>query len=114
MTTFVEHRMLTSFRLYFVDIVNHDARHVMVCDGCGATFVTDELKGRAPEVTQEGTVAGAVGSAFKATRGALTDAATRTRDAFESGKVDAALSQTRDAAGRLLGDLFGGRGKKRR
>ncbi|MCA9719339.1 MAG: hypothetical protein H6713_00545 [Myxococcales bacterium] len=110
MATFHEHRVLKTFRLYFVDILNHDARHVMVCGRCHAAFITDEVAGRRPELDQRGTVVGALQGAARRTRdvatsGAIGDAVRKGRAAIESGAVTEQLgdaaAQSRDALRRL-------------
>ncbi len=102
--------MLKTFRLYFIDVLNHDARHVMVCGRCDTAFVTDELAGTRAKLDQQGTVVGTLQDAAKRTRdavekGAIGDALRKGRHALESGAVGEqlgdAVQQTGDALRRL-------------
>jgi hypothetical protein len=106
-----EHRVLTTFRLYFVDILNHGARHLMVCNVCGTAFATDELASKQAELTQEGTVVGSATKAFQQARdatmrGPLGAAVRRTRTAIDSGavgeQVEEAVKQTQEAVRALF------------
>lgn len=64
-TTFGERVISKQFRLYFVDIFTHGTHHVLECGGCGATFVTDELRARDGGNDHRGTVLGAIQEAAR-------------------------------------------------
>lgn len=40
--TFYERRVVSTFRLYFVDVFDYGKRRVMACGACGALYETDE------------------------------------------------------------------------
>ncbi len=112
---FREHRVLKTFRLYFIDVLNHDARHVMVCSRCDTAFVTDEVSSTRATLDQQGTVVGTLQDAAKRTRdaveqGAIGDALRKGRHAIESGAVGEQLEDAMQQTGAALRRLW----KKRR
>jgi hypothetical protein len=44
-TTFYEKEILSTFRLYFIDVFDYRRQRVMACGGCGTCYATDELGG---------------------------------------------------------------------
>src|SRR5271170_3174918 len=42
-TTFYEKEILSTFRLYFIDVLDYGRQRVMACGGCGTCYATDEL-----------------------------------------------------------------------
>jgi len=104
--TFRERRISKQFRLYFLEMFTHGTHHVLECGACGTTFVTDELRAKAVDNDQDGTIYGHLrGAAAKAEAFARSDEVT---DALERGKSEAtrALGLAKDRVGGLMAGLL--------
>ena len=45
---FYERRAISTFQVYFLDLVDYASRAVMVCGACGTLYATDDVGPRAP------------------------------------------------------------------
>ncbi len=88
---FHERVVSRQFRMYFVEMFTHGTHHVMAYNGCGAAFVTDEMRELHGNDNHDGAVLGHVQQALDHTKRAVTD-----------GTVGDALARGSDEAGASL------------
>jgi len=85
---FYERRAVSTFQLYFLDVVDYRSRIVMACGACGTLYGTDDLGAREPTPLQTFTgAAEQVGSA-------LASGATRALDRLRSAVSEPANTRT--------------------
>lgn len=105
---FRERVVSRQFRLYFVEMFTHGTHHVLECGACETAFVTDEVRARAVENDQSGTVLGAIQGLARrgkqATQEALDGGLGKTIEAT-SAEVGKALNAAQDRVGGLLARL---------
>jgi hypothetical protein len=105
---FRERVVSKQFRLYFVEMFTHGTQHVLECSDCGTAFVTDEVRAKAVENDQTGTVLGAI-------QGFARKGKQATQEALDGGlgkaieqtgaEVGKALNAAQDRVGGLLARL---------
>lgn len=93
--TFYEKEIVSTFRLYFMDVFDYQRHRVMACGCCGACYATDEL-GLPGARTRSDRAAGSLGEGIERAARRAGEGIERAAGALESGISSLFLDDRRD------------------